>query len=279
MKWNIICDSSCDTLTLQNLAADTQFSVAPLKIIVGEQEFIDDETLDRPAMLKAMASFKGASSTACPAPFEWTQNFEKADYSIAITISSELSGTYNSALVAKDMVLERCPEKRIHVVNSRATSGTMILLAYKVNQLIALGKSFDEVVNDIEQYNNTMQLTFCLSNYNNLIKTGRMSAFTGAVASVLGIRAIAKKSPMGEIQIISKQRGDNATYKYIANQMAQLKDLKNCQIVISHCKNADGAHKLKNLLNELHGCVNVHVIETRGLCSFYADVGGIIVSY
>ena len=107
MKWNIVCDSSCDILTLPDLARDTAFSVAPLKIIVGDREFVDDETLDRQRLLDAMASFKGASSSACPALFEWARQFEKADFSIAICISSQLSGAYNSAMVAKDMVLEK----------------------------------------------------------------------------------------------------------------------------------------------------------------------------
>ena len=279
MKWNITCDSSCDILTLPDLARDTVFSIAPLKIIVGDREFVDDETLDRQRMLDAMSSFKGASSSACPAPFEWARQFEKADLSIAVCISSQLSGSYNSAMVAKDMVLEKFPSKKIHVVNSRSTSGSMILLAEKINSLIKAGKDFEQVVNEIEQYNNTMQLTFCLTNYDNLIKTGRMSAFTGAVASVLGIRAIAMKSPLGEINVLSKQRGDANTYKYIVNQMSGLKELKNLHIIITHCQNADGAHKIKNLLKDMYGAANVSILETRGLCSFYANTGGIIVSY
>ncbi|MEG1782850.1 MAG: DegV family protein [Oscillospiraceae bacterium] len=279
MKWSIICDSSCDILSLEHLSPDTDFSIAPLKILVGGEEFVDDEGLNRNAMLVSMANFKGASSTACPSPFEWTSRFEAADYSIAICISSELSGTYNSALTAKNLTLEKFGEKRIYVLNSKATSGTMVLLAQKANALIGCGLSFDEVINELEQYNNTMQLTFCLSTYGNLIKSGRMSAFSGAMASILGIRAVAKKSPKGEIQVISKQRGDANTYKFMANQMAELKNLKACKVIISHCQNAQGAHKLKNALKELHNCVDVHIIETRGLCSYYAGVGGIIVSY
>lgn len=279
MKWNIVCDSSCDISVLHKLADDTRFSIAPLKILVGEQEFVDDKNLDTSELLLAMKNYKGASSTSCPSTFDWANEFSKADYSIAICISNNLSGSYNSALVAKDMILERFPEKKIHVLNSRSTSGSMILLAMKVNELIKQNKTFEQIVNDIEQYNNTMQLTFCLSNYSNLVKTGRMNAFTGAVANALGIRAISMKSPDGKIRVLSKQRGDNLTYKYMVNQMSQLKDLKNCHIIISHCQNADGAYKIKNLLKDLCGAVNVDIIETRGLCSFYANTGGLIVSY
>lgn len=279
MKWNIICDSSCDAYTLGNLSQDTNFSIAPLKIIVGDKEFIDNETLNTKELLQTMENYKGASSTACPSPFDWTTEFEKADYSIAICISSHLSGSYNSAIIAKDMITERFPDKKIYVIDSRSTSGSMILLAQKVNALINEGKAFEEIVNEIEQYNNTMQLTFCLSNYSNLVKTGRMSSFTGAMASALGIHVVSMKSPTGEIRMLSKQRGDNATYKYIVNQMAGLKKLSACHIIISHCQNVSGAHKIKNLLNEMYGAVNVDIIETRGLCTFYANTGGIIISY
>ncbi len=279
MKWNIICDSSCDAYTLDNLSQDTNFSIAPLKIIVGDKEFIDNETLNTKELIRTIENHKGATSTACPSPFDWMTEFEKADYSIAICISSHLSGSYNSAVTAKDMVAERFPNKKIYVIDSRSTSGSMILLAQKVNSLISDGKTFEEIVNEIEQYNNTMQLTFCLSNYSNLVKTGRMSSFTGAMASALGIRVVSMKSPTGEIRVLSKQRGDNATHRYIVNQMAGLKNLSDCHIIISHCQNVNGAHKIKNLLNEMYNAVNVDIIETRGLCTFYANTGGIIISY
>lgn len=279
MKWNIVCDSSCDTLEIKHLAEDTKFSVAPMKIIFGNKEFVDDESWDREEMLATMASYKGASSTACPAPFDWTKEFEKRDCSIAITISSNLSGSYNSAVTAKDMVLEKYPEKKIHVVDSRATSGAMILLAIRANTLIKQGASFEEVVNEVERYNNSMQLTFCLKNYDNLVRTGRMNKIVGLAATALGLRAVAMKTSEGKISVMSKQRGDLNAYKYMVNQMASLKDLKDRFIIISHVDNEDGAKKIKSLLMENYGATKVAIIPSRGLCSYYADNGGIIVSY
>ena len=91
MKWNIVCDSSCDTLEIKHLAEDTNFSIAPMKIIFGSKEFIDDENWNREEMLNTMTTYTGASSTACPAPFDWAKEFEKRDYSIAITISGSLT--------------------------------------------------------------------------------------------------------------------------------------------------------------------------------------------
>lgn len=279
MKWNIVADSSCDITELPGLAPDTGFSLASLKIYVGNKEFVDDASLDPIIQLEAMKSNKSASSTACPAPFDWAKEFEKADCSFAVTISSQLSGSYNSAIVAKGMVLEKHPEKKIHVFDSRGTSGEEILLLIKINSLIKAGKSFDEIVNETEQYNNTLQLTFCLVSFDNLIKSGRMSAFTGIIATKLGIRAIAMKTPKGEINVLSKQRGDHKTYKYIVDQMAGMKNLKESYIIISHVRNEEGARKIKSMLREYYDATNVAIIPCRGLCTYYADDGGLIISY
>lgn len=186
MKWNIICDSSCDTLEIKHLAEDTNFSIAPMKIIFGSKEFIDDENWNREEMLNTMTSYTGASSTACPAPFDWAKEFEKRDYSIAITISGSLSGSYNSAVTAKDMVLEQNPEKKIHIVDSRSTSGAMILLAICANTLIKQGASFEQVVNELERYNNSLQLTFCLKSYDNLVQHRQNEQNCGSCGSCLG---------------------------------------------------------------------------------------------
>lgn len=279
MKWNIICDSSCDTLEIKHLAEDTNFSIAPMKIIFGSKEFIDDENWNREEMLNTMTTYTGASSTACPAPFDWAKEFEKRDYSIAITISGSLSGSYNSAVTAKDMVLEQYPEKKIHIVDSRSTSGTLILLAICANTLIKQGASFEQVVNELERYNNSLQLTFCLKSYDNLVRTGRMNKIVGLAATALGLRAVAMKTSEGKISVMSKQRGDLNAYKYMVNQMASLKDLKDRFIIISHVNNEEGAKKIKALLVENYGATRVAIIPTRGLCSYYADNGGILVAY
>ncbi len=278
-KWTIVCDSSCDILSIDNIAPDCTFKIAPLKVNFGDTIFVDDETLDRESLIRHVTNSKGASGSACPAPFDWLQYFEQAENVIAITISNNLSGSYNSAMVAKEMFLEKYPDRKIHVVNSRSVCGSMVLLAKKVNKLIAKGLSFDEVVNEIETYNNDMQLVFCLQNYNTLIKNGRMNPLVGAVASALGIRAIAIKSPLGEIKVVSKQRGDNSTYKYMVNLMAEKKNLSNIPIYINHCENEAGANIIKNMLMENYGCKDITILKTRGLCSYYANLGGIIVSY
>ena len=139
MSWMIVSDSSCELRTLSNAAPGVAFSTVPLKIRVGEREFVDNAALDPDVMIEAMHNFNGASTTACPSPEEWAEKFLMADQVLAVTISSNLSGSYNSAMVARDMVLENHPEKKIHVLDSLSTGGEMTLAIWKANDLIARG--------------------------------------------------------------------------------------------------------------------------------------------
>ena len=106
-----------------------------------------------------------------------------------------------------------------------------------------------------------------------------MNKIVGLAAAALGLRAVAMKTSEGKISVMSKQRGDLNAYKYMVNQMASLKDLKDRFIIISHVKNEEGAKKIKSLLVENYGATRVAIIPTRGLCSYYADNGGILVAY
>ena len=137
MSWMIVSDSSCELRTLSNAAPGVAFSTVPLKIRVGEREFVDNAALDVDSMIEAMHNFNGASTTACPSPEEWAEKFLMADQVLAVTISSNLSGSYNSAMVARDMVLENHPEKKIHVLDTLSTGGEMTLAIWKANDLIA----------------------------------------------------------------------------------------------------------------------------------------------
>lgn len=128
MTWNIVSDSSCDLRTSSFQSDRVLFHSVPLRIQVGDREFVDNDDLVVPEMLEAMAAEKSASSSACPSPADFARAFEAGDCTVCFTISSNLSGTYNAAVMARDLVLEEHPEKRICVIDSRATAGAMVLL-------------------------------------------------------------------------------------------------------------------------------------------------------
>ena len=279
MNWRIVADSSCDLPESLFNSKVAKFSSIPLTLIIDGKEYIDNDALNVEAMLDAMIQSKQASSSACPSPEAFAAAYEKADQIIVFTISHNLSGCYNSALIAKDMILEQYPDKKIHVFDSLATAGSMILGIEKANALIEAGKSFEEVVAEVETYLRSRYLIFTLSSYENLVKAGRVSKFAGYVATHLGIRTLAKASDEGTIEILQKIRGEKKVFKALVDKIVEQVNLAERQVRIHHCNNLEGATKIQELLKAVCPTCDIKILPTRGLTSYYAERGGLIISY
>lgn len=279
MKWKIVTDSSSDLKTNELATDGIDFSVVPLKIVVGETEFVDDDNINTEQMLNSMSEYKGASTSACPSVGEFVDAYNSADNVLAVVMTSALSGTYNSASQAKDIVLEQNPNKNIYVVDSKATAGTLELISQKAIELIKSGISFNQFVEKIEEYTKDMRLLFTLSNFDNLVKTGRMSKIASLVASTLGIRAIATKTDEGEIKVLEKTRGEANALKKLVEIMATQKEIKDLSVIISHCQNFDAANALKTLIQNTYENIDVKINQMKGLTSFYSQKMGLIVSF
>jgi DegV family protein with EDD domain len=279
MTWSIVADSSCDlpSGTLQSYGVN--FATVPLKIIIGNLQYVDDDSLNVNIMLGQMKTYSGPSSSACPSPEEWANEFRKSDCTIAVAMTGALSGTYNSAVVAKNMVLEEDPNKKIHVIDSHTTSGGMALIIWKAAELIRSGLDFEAVTQQLEDYVSSLFLLFSLSSYNNLIKSGRMSALAGKLATTLGIRAIASNTPQGEIKILQKPRGEERAIRLMVETMSRMKDLEGKPVVITHCNNLKGAQQLKELIMHVCFTKKITILPTRGLCSFYTEDGGLLIGF
>lgn len=277
MKWNIVLDSSCD---LKNTSSQSEIGIkiVPLKIIVGEREFCDDDNINTGVLLEAMKAEKSASSSACPSPDDFYSCFKSADCSVCITMTGKLSGTYNAARVAKEMLAEKHPEKRVHIVDSKATAGKMVLLKMKAQELIEQGTSFEDICNEMDLYNSQTELVFALGGYDNLIKTGRMSKIAGILATHLGIRAVAVSND-GEIEVVKKPRGEKHAIAAMAEIMAERKNVCGKKVVISHCRNFEGAQSAKKLIEERFSPAEVYIYECKGLTSFYTMENGLIIGY
>lgn len=282
MIWNIISDSSCD-LRMSDIPSTEQvrFETVPLKIQVGEKEFVDNDTLEVPQMLTAMASEETASSSACPSPAAFAKAFEKGDNTICFTISGNLSGTYNSAVMGRELVLEEHPEKKICVIDSKATAGAMVLLIRKTKEIIEANPEvdFEELCNMLRIYQASLRTCFTLECFDNLIKNGRMRPLVGTLLHTLGIHVTAVATPQGTIQVVGKARGEAKTYKALADLMRSSKDCTGAEVVISHCENIIGALKLKERILADLPVKSVEVIPCRGLTSFYAMEKGLIIGY
>lgn len=280
MSWMIVTDSTSDLTKGMQTTEGVLFATVPMRVIVGDKQFVDDANLNVAEMMDAMAASKEGASSACPSPEAWAEEFRKADFSIAVTITGALSGSYNSALVGRDIVLEEFPEKKIHVIDSQSTGGTLELIARKANELIASGLSFDDLVTEIDIFNTNSKLLFTLSSFDNLIKNGRMNRLVGFVAGALKIRAVGWAKD-GRLEMLHKVRGGaEKTFTVLVEEMAKLKDpLTYENIVVSHCFNKEGAEMIKKLIEKYYPGFPVEIRETGGLNSFYAERSGLLVAF
>ncbi len=279
MTWNIVSDSSCDMRISDFQSEKVRFEIVPLRIQVGEQEFIDNDSLKIPEMLEAMAAEKAASSTACPSPAAFARAFEPGDCTVCFTISGNLSGTYNAAVMAREMVLEDHPEKKVCIIDSKATAGAMALLIRRAKALMEADGDFEDICAQLRLYQAALRTCFTLENFGNLIKNGRMRPLVGNLLHSLGIHVIADATPQGMIHVADKARGEAKTYKAIAALMRSSKDCTGAEVVISHCENLAGAMRLKQVIQEELAVKSVDILSCRGLTSFYAMEKGLIIGY
>ncbi len=277
MKFKIIADSSCDLDEnyLKNL--DIQFSVVPLTLNVGDREFVDDENLNVDEMLQAMKNANKQVSSACPSPQSFLDELVGADKYFIVTISSKLSGSFNSACLAKNSLNVA---ENVHVIDSKATSGSMILIIKKLVSLIQMDMPYEDICERIDAYtNNEIELLFSLNKYDNLIRSGRMSALKALIATTLNIKLLCKAED-GQIKLFKKFLGIKKTFKGIVTVLKEkIKNYLNKTCVISHCKNEKFATDLKEELLSNKIFEKVEVLQTKGLCSFYALEQGVIISY
>ena len=282
MTWNIVSDSSCD-LRMSSFESDlVRFETVPLRLQVGAREFLDNDDLVVPDLLDAMAAEKSASSSACPSPAAFARAFEDGDCTVCFTISSNLSGTYNAAVMGREMVLEEHPEKKICVIDSKATAGAMVLLIRKAKALMesAAGpEDFDGICDQLRLYQAALRTCFTLENFDNLIKNGRMRPIVGTLLRSLGIHIIADATAEGTIHVADKARGVGKTYRAITALMKASKDCTDAEVVISHCENLEGAMALKRQILADLPVKQVDLLSCRGLTSFYAMEKGLIVGY
>ena len=281
MTWKLVSDSSSDLVTGQLTSTVADFEVVPLCLRVGEQEFWDTAELDVLGLLNAMAAEKGPCTTACPSPEAFAEVFRKADRTICTTISQNLSGTYQAACLAREMVLEEFPEKKIAIIDSFSTAGEEVLILRKARALIEEDpeRDFDQLAQTLYDYQQSLQTVFTLECFDNLVKNGRMKPLVGTLLQTLGIHVIADAAPEGVVRVRDKARGEANTFKRMVKLMAEVKDPTDAEVIIAHCNNEPGALRLKKVILDTLPVKSVELIPTRGLCSFYAMDKGLIVGF
>lgn len=269
----IISDSGANVLHLD----DASFENIPLTIHVDGTDYQDDASLSVDEFIEALHQNDGKTSTACPSIAQWQKAFEGADEIYAITITSVLSGSYNSAVQAAGMYREDHPETKIHVIDSLSAGPEMELIIDKLKELIDAGLNFDEICAKINAYKEKTHLNFALESLDNLAKNGRISPAVAKVAKMLKIRIIGRPDD-GKLTPIGKARGARKTISYLIKDMEE-HGFSNGRVIIAHILNEEGADNLKQAILAKHPEAAVEIRKARGLCTYYAQKGGLMVGY
>ena len=278
MTWKIVADSGCDYRTIENLAVETLFESVPLTIQVGDEIFIDNDQLNIDEMMEKMYATSSASKSACPSPDDYMKAFDGALNIFVVTITGTLSGSYNSAQVAKRLYLEDHPDVNIHIIDTLSAGGENDLIIKKLNLLIGQGLSYEEVIKEITAYQAKTKLLFVLSKVDNLVKNGRLSKLLGAVVGLLNIRMVGEASQDGKLELLQKARGAKKSLIAAFDELIKA-GYAGGQIIIAHRNNLKFCQQFSEMVRERFPQAVIKVIPTSGLCSFYAEENGLLMGY
>ncbi len=274
MKIKIVADSSANVNALNQV----DFTSAPLKIIAGDKEYTDVETLDTAGMLKDLREYKGKSSTACPGVGDWLDAFDGADEVYGVSITSNLSGCYNAAAIAAEQYMSANPGAKVFILDSLSTGPEMELILEKYRELIQIGKNFKEVCAEIKEYSQKTHLLFSLESLNNLAKNGRVNSAIAAAIGLLGIRVVGKASAEGTLEPMHKCRGEKKALQQLLASMKEI-GFKGGKVRLSHSHNAEAANKLADMIRALYPNCDISIRLNGGLCCYYAEEGGLLVGF
>lgn len=271
----LIVDSSANTLSdpARNL------EVVPLTLTFGEENLLDDENLNISNFLTKMEVNQEAGKTAAPSIQRWLDALDGAEQAIIVTITSGMSGTYSSALQARDIYLESHPLAKIIVVDSRSAGPELELIIEGIEEMLQDPKlRFADLESKIAEYRTKTSLLFLLQSLRNLSLNGRVSPAVAKLAGLLKINLIGTASVDGDLKPLTKARGMKKALKELVKQMEENK-YQGGRVIIDECENLADAEKLKELILEKYPDAKITIRPMRGLCSFYAERGGLMVAF
>lgn len=278
MRYCIVCDS-CTDITAEDKKRGC-FAMVPLTIYVDGRDFVDDETFDQKEFLQAVRESRGELKSSCPAPEAYMEAYKKADEIYVVTLSGSLSGSYNSAVLASNLYAEEYGKKNIHVFDSCSASCGQYLIAMKIEELANQGLPFEEVVEQVEAYRDSMATYFTLETLEVLRRNGRLSKVKAVLASALNIKPVMAATDEGEIIKKTQIRGMRKALEKMAQIVGEEgRDFEKKTAVISHCNCIRRAEEFRRMLLEAAPFKKTKIIDTCGISSLYACDGGIILSF
>lgn len=275
--YKIIIDS-CGELS-KEMQEDGHFENVPLTLQIGDTEIVDDKSFDQADFLKKVAESEEGPKSACPSPDAYMQAMDcDAEHIYVITLSSQLSGSYNSACLAKDLFLEDNEDKKICIIDSKSASIGESLIGLHIAACEEAGMDFETVVENIEKYIEEQHTFFVLESLETLRKAGRLSNLKAKLASTLNIKPIMGSTEEGSIQQLAQARGMNkALDRMVQSMMEVTQNCENRILAISHCNCKERALQLKEKIEKVASFKEIFIVDTAGVSSMYANDGGIIM--
>lgn len=246
--------------------------------IVAEREYVDDANLDVAQMVEDLKQYKGKSGSSCPNVGEWLEAFGDADEVFGITISKHLSGSYNAARHAADTYMAEHPARKAFIFDSLATGPEMMMLAEKIRQCEDAGDDFETTKEKVLDYHNHLHTLFCLESMNNLARNGRVNIAVAKIAGMLGIR-VAGEAKGGQVAPVHKPRGLRKTTQMLVDMVKERGFRDGGYIRVAHCFAEEAAADFREALLAEFPNARFMLEPTTALCSYYAEVGGLIIGF
>lgn len=277
MSYKVVVDS-CGELT-EEMKKMGKVESVPLSIQVDNENIIDDDTFNQKEFLRKVAESSECPKSSCPSPERYMESYDcHADRIYVVTLSAELSGSYNSAVLGKTIYEEEHGEKQIHIFNSRSASVGETLIAQKIIECEEKGLRFEEVIETVDSYIQEQHTYFVLETLETLKKNGRLTGVKALVATALNIKPVMGSTPQGTISQLGKSRGINkALDKMVSCVVEQVENAEEKVLAIAHCNCYERAVSVKNMLEEKANFKEILILGTRGISTMYASDGGIIV--
>ncbi len=277
MSYKVIVDS-CGELT-EEMKANGNFETASLTMEVGGVRIIDDASFDQADFLRRVAECPESPKSSCPSPEDYMEKYRcEAERVYAVTLTAELSGSYNSAVLAKNLYIEEYGEKNIHIFNSRSASIGETLIAMKVQECEEAGMTFEQVVDTVERYIDAQHTYFVLENLDTLRKNGRLTGIKSLVAGALNIKPVMAATPEGTICQIGQARGIKKALSKMVDQIAgETQGAEEKILAISNCNCRERAQEVQRMLLSKMKVKASFIVDMAGISSMYGNDGGIIV--
>lgn len=274
MNFRIVSDSSSDLTNINSVP----FASVPLKIITDQKEYPDNADTDVDGMITDLQKYKGTSKSSCPNIENWLEAFLDADNIFCVTITRNLSGSYNAARLAAEEYMSEHPDRKVYVVDTLSVGPESALIIEKLEELIGKGLSFEEIKEEIIKYQNSTHLMFCLESLRNLANNGRVNGAVAKIAGILGIRIVGKASMEGTLELTHKCRGAAKAYSTVIETLAE-EGYSGGKFHIHHCNNISAAELLAAEIKGRFPTADIVIRKTRALCSFYAEAGGLLIGF